>query len=140
MSARHVLLMLTCLALSACASKFPSPEWAVHAVSSPNGVEIFTNTFNTHGGESLDQLNDVNVSITGKWKKLIRKIQPLVTDFNYRVDSQERLLPKARIYAFLLKVGIPSIPEYSWSMPAAKILSSAYLTQSRINGLPALSL
>jgi hypothetical protein len=73
MSARHVLLILTCLALSACASKFPSPEWAVHSESSLNGVKIFTNTFNTHGGESLDQLNDVSVSITGKWKKLIRK-------------------------------------------------------------------
>ena len=103
MSGRHVLLILTCIALSACASKFPSPEWAVHSESSPNGVEIFTNTFNTHGGESLDQLNDVNVSITGKWKKLIRKIQPLVTDFNYRVDSQERLLPQARIYAALYR-------------------------------------
>ena len=73
MSARYVLLILTCIALSACASKFPSLEWAVHSESSLNRVEIFTNTLKARGGESLDQLNDVNVSITGKWKKLIRK-------------------------------------------------------------------
>lgn len=103
MSLRHLLLILSYLALSACASKFPNPEWTAHSENSPNGVEIFTKTFNTHGGESLDQLNDVNVSITGKWKKLIRKIQPLVTDFNYRVDSQERVLPQARIYSALYR-------------------------------------
>jgi hypothetical protein len=44
MSARHGLLILTCIVLSACASKFPSPKWAVHSESSPNGVESLTNT------------------------------------------------------------------------------------------------
>ena len=32
------------------------------------------------------------------------------------------------------------MPEYSWSMPAARIRSSAYLTQGRMYGLPLLSL
>lgn len=98
----HVLALLTAtLILTGCASKFPTPERDGHSNNSSNGSEIFTRTFNAHGGESLDALNDVNVSITGKWKKLIRKIQPLVTDFKYRVDSQERIFPQKRIYAAL---------------------------------------
>jgi len=54
-------------------------------------AQIFQRTFNVHGGASIEQLNDVNLSISGEWKTLIRRIQPLVTDYKYRIDSQERL-------------------------------------------------
>jgi len=100
-SSSLLLLLLTTFLLTGCASRFPDPQWAAHDTSVPSGVDIFTATFNAHGGESLAELNDVNVSITGSWKTLIRKIQPLVTDYTYHVDSQERLLPNKRTYAAL---------------------------------------
>lgn len=98
---RILFVTLVCFGLTACASKFPNPSWAAHPKENPNGTAIFEQTFSAHGGDALDQLNDLSVSITGKWKKLIRKIQPLVTDFKYRVESQERVLPTSGIYAAL---------------------------------------
>lgn len=79
--------------LSGCASKFPSPQFDASVDTQLSAAEIFDLTFKVHGGDSLAQLNDVNLSISGQWKRLIKRIQPLVTDFNYRVDSQERLFP-----------------------------------------------
>lgn len=101
-----LLVISICLfGLSACASKFPTPTTAPYksklSEQNPdlNGSEIFALTFVKHGGNSLNELRNLNVGLTGEWKQLIRRIQPLVTDFTYRVDSQERLLPRERVYA-----------------------------------------
>ena len=99
---RCLLVLSVLITLSACASRFPTPDshpFTVQDVQAPSGADIFNSTFKQHGGEQLAALNDVSVGLTGKWKRLITKIQPLVTDFTYRVDSQERLLPKERVYA-----------------------------------------
>ncbi len=87
--------------LSGCASKFPTPTTDAFPASQDalTGEQVFAITFKQHGGDHLDELRNLNVGLTGKWKQLIRRIQPLVTDFSYRVDSQERVLPKERIYA-----------------------------------------
>lgn len=89
------LFLISCLVvtLTACASKFPSPVSQSQPNASPSAKEIFDRTFKIHGGNALKDLNNVNVSLSGQWKTLIKKIQPLVTDFNYRVDSEERLFP-----------------------------------------------
>ncbi|GHA14051.1 hypothetical protein GCM10008090_24790 [Arenicella chitinivorans] len=88
------------LALSACATTFPTPQNAPPSTdSSLSGAMLFGQTFDAHGGEHLSELDNVSVGITGKWKQLIRRIQPLVTDYAYRVESQERLFPKERVYA-----------------------------------------
>ncbi len=95
-----LLLCLTTFLLSGCASKFPNPQNSPAKPSvSLEGPAVFSATLAAHGGDKLHELNNVSVGITGKWKQLIRRIQPLVTDFKYRVDSQERLFPKERIYA-----------------------------------------
>ena len=86
---------------SACASKFPNPQLDAALDTQLSAAQIFNKTFKVHGGESLDQLNDVNLSISGQWKRLIKRIQPLVTDFNYRVDSQEHLFPNDGGYGAL---------------------------------------
>lgn len=95
------LLFTTLLLLSACASTFTTPSNSAFKseVDTLNGTEIFTQSFLAHGGAKLAELRNVNVGLTGKWKQLIRRIQPLVTDFSYRVESQERILPNERIYA-----------------------------------------
>lgn len=88
------------LALSACATTFPTPQNAPPSTdSSLSGAMLFDQTFVAHGGEHLSDLNNVSVGITGQWKQLIRRIQPLVTDYTFRVESQERLFPKERVYA-----------------------------------------
>ena len=88
---RLLAVILVASLLSACASRFPSPELDVASDSQISAAQIFQRTFNVHGGASIEQLNDVNLSISGEWKTLIRRIQPLVTDYKYRIDSQERL-------------------------------------------------
>lgn len=88
---RLLAIILAASLLSACASRFPSPELDVALDSQISAAQIFQRTFNVHGGASIEQLNDVNLSISGEWKTLIRRIQPLVTDYKYRIDSQERL-------------------------------------------------
>lgn len=95
-----VLFVLSLVLLTGCASKFPTPSNAPFlSHDDAAGSKLFTQTLHAHGGQHLHALNDVSVGITGKWKRLIRCIQPLVTDFTYRVDSQERLFPKEGVYA-----------------------------------------
>lgn len=72
------------------------------ASSAQNDAEvIFARVLQNHGGNRLDQLTDVNVSLRGRWRFLIKRIQPLVTDYEYRVDSEERLLLKNGVYTAL---------------------------------------
>ncbi|MEM1434459.1 MAG: hypothetical protein AAGG11_10425 [Pseudomonadota bacterium] len=60
---------------------------------------MFRASLKAHGGDRLALLNDVAIALDGRWKFLIRRIQPLVTDFRYRVRSEERLLLADRLYA-----------------------------------------
>ena len=101
MHIKILTVLLTASLFSACASKFPNPQVDASFDTQLSAAQIFQQTFNVHGGEALDQLNDVNLSISGEWKRLIKRIQPLVTDFNYRVDSQERLFPNNGGYVAL---------------------------------------
>jgi hypothetical protein len=85
------LVILLASLLSACASRFPSPELDASQDRQLSAERIFQRTFDVHGGQFIEQLNDVNLSISGEWKALIKRIQPLVSDYKYRIDSQERL-------------------------------------------------
>jgi hypothetical protein len=99
-TATTACLLLIWSLLVGCATPFPTPNIAPLAGEvTPSGNTLFDLTLRAHGGEKLSQLRDVNVGLDGKWKQLIRRIQPLVTDFKYRVRSQERLLPQQGIYA-----------------------------------------
>ena len=95
------LLAFSVVLLSACATRFPSPQLDIADNQSPTAAAIFQRTFKQHGGDQLEQLDDVNLAISGEWKGLIKRIQPLVSDFNYRVDSQERLFPNNGGYVAL---------------------------------------
>lgn len=95
------VLLISMLIISACASKFPTPDNArfIGGPENLTGQDIFNRTFFAHGGERMAELHNLNVSIDGEWKQLIRRIQPLVTDYKYRVISQERIMPRARVYS-----------------------------------------
>ncbi|MBX2847661.1 MAG: hypothetical protein KTR16_05035 [Acidiferrobacterales bacterium] len=101
MNNKLIIILLLATLFSGCASKFPNPKIDAELDKEISAAEIFDRTFQAHGGASLDQLNDVNLSLSGEWKRLITRIQPLVTDFKYRVDSQERLYPNSGGYVAL---------------------------------------
>lgn len=101
MNIKFLTVILSVTFFTACASKFPNPSVDSLQDKQLSASQIFERTFNVHGGGSLDQLNDVNLSLSGEWKRLIKRIQPLVTDFNYRVNSQERLFPNSGGYVAL---------------------------------------
>lgn len=96
--AATLALIVSLLVLGGCAQNFPRPANLPHDGSAPTAEEIFGRTFRAHGGESLDDFNDLNVALDGEWKFLITRIQPLVTDHKYRVVSEERLLPSRGVY------------------------------------------
>ena len=120
-----VFCIFICIFISACASRFPSPELDSSPNSDLSAEQIFSKTFLQHGGHALDKLNDVNVSLTGKWKPLIKRIQPLVTDFNYRVDSQERLFPHSGGYVAI----------YSGPSGSKKVIRSPNSLEVYYNGV-----
>jgi hypothetical protein len=94
------LIFFASLTLAGCATGFPTPSSSpISGENQLTGTSLFTKTFNAHGGEHLGELRNVNVGLEGKWKQLIRRIQPLVSDFTYRVKSQERLFPIEGVYA-----------------------------------------
>ena len=96
--AATLTLIISLLVVGGCAQNFPRPANLPHDGSAPTADEIFDRTFRAHGGERLDDFNDLNVALDGDWKFLITRIQPLVTDHKYRVVSEERLLPSRRVY------------------------------------------
>lgn len=92
------------LLIIGCAHRSPISEVAV--VGHDDGLsaqDVFDTTFQRHGGAHLSVLTDVNVAVNGEWHYIITKIQPDVTDEDYRQQSQERILIFPRIYAALYK-------------------------------------
>ena len=95
---RTSILIVLLISLAACAQQFPRPVNPPPDSDDPSAAEIFARTFDAHGGERLDEFDDLIVALDGKWKFLITRIQPLVTDHKYRVESEERLLPQSGVY------------------------------------------
>lgn len=105
-SIKFFIFVITSIVITGCASSFPTPSNSPidkASLLTLNGEHLFKKTLSAHGGDNLDQLTDVSVAITGEWKTLITKIQPLVTDYTYRVDSEERLLLKPYGYSALYR-------------------------------------
>lgn len=88
------------LLASGCAGPFERPS-ADRPLVAPGGDEILARTVAAHSAGAEVALADLNVSLSGHWNFLIRRIQPLVTDYKYRVDSQERLLVGDGVYSAL---------------------------------------
>jgi hypothetical protein len=59
---------------------------------------ILQRSLSVHGGDAIDQLERYQVDMTGQWDFLITRIQPLVSDYRYRVDSREVYYPNERKY------------------------------------------
>lgn len=94
-------VLIATLCLTACAHKFDRPSGDANPTFERSAGEIFSQVLKNHGGDEIERLKDVNVSLSGQWRSLIKRIQPLVTDFEYRIDSEERLLLKDGVYSAL---------------------------------------
>ncbi len=96
---RLLTTALTGLLLTGCATRFPSvsQEW-----QSPDGLDgrtLLDRSLAAHGGDLRDHPGDLNLATDGRWYALIQRIQPIVTDADFRVTSEERFSPSQQIYA-----------------------------------------
>jgi len=86
------LLAAAALLLAACATRFPEPAPAAAGPDGPDAATLLAQCVAAHGGDLRDSVNELHLSLTGEWGTLIRRIQPLVTDYGYRIDANERHL------------------------------------------------
>jgi len=100
---RAFVLFITACWMGACAHTFDRPPAGESQFRQTDTDRIFNRMLAVHGGEQLERLNDLNVTLSGQWRSLITRIQPLVTDHQYRVDSEERLLAAGRVYSALYR-------------------------------------
>jgi hypothetical protein len=76
------------LTLGAC-STIPLP---LRSESSAAALALLEATQQAHGKDSFAAIKDIAVSYDGKWYTLVTKIQPLVTDPQFRGSSEERMI------------------------------------------------
>ncbi|MEJ2401531.1 MAG: hypothetical protein P8Y52_09085 [Xanthomonadales bacterium] len=78
------------LFLTGCATSFPEVDTPPAATDGLAGPALLEQCLEAHGGDLRDSAREVRLSLTGEWSTMIRRIQPLVTDFSYRIDATER--------------------------------------------------
>ena len=82
------------------ASDVNTSERTVKKISKyTKGKALFKRTFQAHGGDSIAQLNDVNLSIKGHWGLIPARVMPKVADQYFRVTSEEHFMPNKGVYA-----------------------------------------
>lgn len=85
------------LLLAGCAG-FPEPRGELSFDDGLDAEAWFDRLMEAHGGNLSDESRDFNLAMTGEWYSLIQRIQPLVTDADYRVSAEERYLPSKDLY------------------------------------------
>ena len=88
------LLAAAALLLAACATRFPEPGPGGAAADGFDAATLLAQCLTAHGGDLRDSVQELRLSLTGEWGTMIRRIQPLVTDFGYRIDATERHFPQ----------------------------------------------
>ncbi len=77
-------------ALCACTSvAIPVPT---QTSTNEQAKALLTATQNAHGKDAFNKINDIAVSYDGVWPFLITKLQPKITDPQFRKISQDRML------------------------------------------------
>lgn len=94
----NVLLACIAVAVTGCSS-FPTARLGATFDDGLSAQQVFDACLAAHGGDLRQHDGDINLSTDGHWHALIQKIQPLVSDAQFRVTSQERYSPREGIYA-----------------------------------------
>jgi hypothetical protein len=82
----------TLLFLGACASL---PQ-ASGEQSSAEGQALLEASAKAHGWEAYRKLKDINVSYEGQWFSLVKRLQPVLVDDQFRGTSEERMIRASR--------------------------------------------
>ena len=85
----QIYLIISILLLAGCAAQFPQSVPDTQSDDRLSAAEIFADCLQAHGGQLGNEIDRVHLSVSGTWGNMIKRIQPLVTDFEYRIDSQE---------------------------------------------------
>jgi len=100
--------------LQACAPLWPALP---PGETSPDAAELLAVSARAHGLAAFSSFNDLSVSYSGRWHRLVARLQPKLVDAGFRGDSQERLLlrdglvaqahtgPRGHKYVLRQKVG-----------------------------------
>ena len=86
---RTLCVLFLSTALIACSGV---PKLSESSLSTSRGLALFEATTVAHGREAFEQINDLSIAYDSHWYKLIQKIQPVLTDGQYRQGSEERLI------------------------------------------------
>ena len=93
------LLTLIAAAVSflGCASQLP--QWqelsATEGTRQPEASKLLAASIEAHGGDAFGELVDVSVSYEGEWGRLVPKLQPALSDADFRRSSRELYWPQA---------------------------------------------
>lgn len=93
---RYLLAAIATL-LSACAS----PEVSTREIkrSDPSAVRLVAASQRAHGRESFSRVRDLSVRYKGRWAPIGPRFQPVLSDRQYRRESEERLVVGGRTIA-----------------------------------------
>ena len=80
--------------LSGCASTQISPRQV--GKSDPTALALVASSQKAQGQAAFRQLRDVSVRYEGRWAALGPRVQPVLSDTNFRRGSEERLLVQSR--------------------------------------------
>ncbi len=83
---------LTLLLLAACASLPP----AQGERSTAEAQALLEASAKAHGWAAYRKLKDINVSYDGQWFSLVKRLQPVLVDDQFRGSSEERMIPASR--------------------------------------------
>jgi uncharacterized protein YceK len=87
-------LLSVCLLLTGCSTTLPIPQ-ATQGKTSAAAQALLEATQVAHGKSSFAMIKDISVSYDGVWPFLITKLQPKITDPDFRKKSEDRILVNA---------------------------------------------
>lgn len=85
------------LFVAGCAG-FPQPREDLRFDDGLSAEQWFERVMAAHGGDLSSDPRDFNLAIIGEWSGMIQRIQPLVTDSEYRISAEERYKPSEDLY------------------------------------------
>ena len=89
-------IVLLALMSLGCASQLP--QWqelsTAPGARQPEAVELLSAAVQAHGGDAFGELTDVSVQYQGDWGRLVPKLQPVLSDVDFRRRSEELYWPQ----------------------------------------------
>lgn len=87
-----VMIFLSIGILAGCAARFPGGATVSAPRAEDSARALLESSIEAHGGYLYDGPSEVRVSYEGKWRTLVKILQPALTDAGYRGTSDERLV------------------------------------------------